>query len=226
MTLPRQSGKVKVWAMASANALLGNVYTMGRGANWNIAFSPSQNAFANAVMVVTGTYTSDDMKVAGSAYQNCNQIGNQQDKYFKPNAYLIFQNGTISFSDQSSCNSIQVYKLIDKSTILSDVVNARTKSAMVWRFFVEKRWIIKYNDGTKEMGRELLIVDFHTALTLAEACAYVKGLERNTVYRDFNYVSTVTACLLDTGIFRPFLLNGNSVHGTFPTQQSNVIVVK
>jgi hypothetical protein len=225
MTSMQSYGNVKAWDMTSANALLGKVYTIEKNATCNIAFSPSQRETANATMVVTGTYTSDGMKVAGSAYKNCTQIGNQADRYFKPNAYLVFQNGTIQFSNQSACTSVQVYKLIDNSTILSDVVNSRVKTPVVWRFLVQKQWTKTYQNGSVENGTDLLIVDFNTPLTLTDACAYVKGLERNTTYSNFNFVSTITACLMDTGTFRPFLLKGSSVDGTFPTQQSNVIVI-
>lgn len=225
MTSTQNLGKVKVWNMSSTDTLLGKVYTIEKNADCKLVFSPKQSELANTTMVVTGTYTSDSMKVAGSAYENCTQIGNQKDKYFKPNAYLSFQNGTISFNNQSSCNSIQVYKLIENSTILSDVVNARVKQPVLWRFLVQKNWTKEYPNGTKENGTDLFIVDFDTVLTLSEACVYVKGLERNTTYQNFSYISTITACLLDTGTFRPFLLDGASVDGTFPTTQSNVIVI-
>lgn len=225
MTSPQNLGNVKVWDVKSSDTLLGKVYTIEKGADCKIVFSPNQKDLSYSIMIVTGTYTSDSMKVAGNAYENCKQIGNPNDKYFKPNAYLVSQNGTISFSNQPGCNSIQVYKLIDSSSILSDVVNARVKQPVLWRFFVEKKWTKEYQNGTEENGTDLLIVDFDTTLTLSKACAYVKDLERNTTYQNFSYISTITACLLDTGMFRPFLLNEASVDGTFPTQQSNVIIV-
>jgi len=228
MTAEQNLGSVKVWNMTSAtNDTLGKIYTIEQTSKIQLLFSPDVNNLTDKTMVVTGTYTSSDDRPAGFAYnENCNQVGNTQDKYFKPNAYLVFQNGSVSFSEKSNCNSVQVYKLIDDGLIFSDVVNARTKQSMIWRLLVQKKWTKEHKDGLKESGVDLMIVDFSIPLTLNQACSYVQGLQRDTSYQNFSYVSKISGCLLDTGTFRPFLLNGKSCHGNFPTKQSNVIVIE
>lgn len=219
-------GNVKIWSMSSNNVSIGKVYTIEHSAICHIVFSPNKSEMADATMVITGTYTSEAMQVAGSAYENCEQIGNEADKYFKPNSYLDFQNGTILFADLPTCNCVQVYKLIDKGLILSDVVNARTSKTLLWRFLVQKIWSKESTNGKRINGVDLMIVDFEKPLTLTEACNYVKGLERkNAKYDGFFYFSQITACLLDTGTYRPFLLNGEEVDGKVPVEQSNVIVI-
>lgn len=219
-------GNVKVWDMTSNGDVLGSVYTIERDANCALMLYPANsNQFNGSLLAITGTYTSPGMKVAGNAYQNCDQVGNPQDPSFRPNSYLNFIYGTIQISDMPGCNSISVYKLIEDSSILEDVVNARIKKPTMWRFLVQKNWTKQYNTGATETGIDLMIVDFNIDLTLSEACAYVKALERNTEYAQFTFVSTVSACLLDTGTYRPFLLEGKSIGGKFPTNQSNVIAI-
>lgn len=230
----KTNGPVKVWSMLSSkNDTLGKVYSLERG-QLELLFSPKPGDLhsSNAV-VFTGTYTSPDGRVAGSAIdRNCKEIGNTNDALFKPNAHLVFQNGTVQFSETATCNTISVYKLID-GTVLSSIVNGRTKKSMLWRFFVEKSWSKTYIEGdSQESGKDILIVDFEKPMTLTEACDHVRGLQRTATYHDgvknkmFNYASSITAALLDTGTYRPFLLSGQSVHGPFPTQQSNVIIVR
>ncbi len=229
LKLSQDLGNIKVWEMSSNNTSLGEVYTLEKNANCILVFSPTNNDIANALLVMTGTYTSTTNQVAGFAYNaNGKNIGDQTDGFAKKaNSYLIFQNGIFSFSDVPATNSIQVYKLLENGSILSDVVNARTKNQFQWRFLVQKNWTRVYDNGKQEKGVDLLIVDFSPALTLNQACAYVKDLERNQKYQNFHYESNITACLLDTGMNYPFLLDDKNIHGTFSVaEQSNVIVVK
>ncbi|MBP6925942.1 MAG: hypothetical protein KBC22_02715 [Candidatus Pacebacteria bacterium] len=207
---------------------LGKVYTVEAGAQISFLHNNPTSQGYKATMALTGAYTSDmqTMTIAGSAYDaNCNEIGNPHDRLFKPNSYLAFGHGTVTFTDQPQCNAFQVYKLVDKNNILWDVVNARTKNATLWRFLVKKEWQRIHADGKVERGNDVMIVDFDKSLTLSQACSYIQELSRNTMYGTSKYTSTVTACLLDTGTFRPFLLQGKEVGGQFPQRQSNLIVI-
>lgn len=223
--------KLKVWNLTSEKGKLGRVYTLEPTSNIGIKFLPTEADTQNTAMVVTGTYTSYPKVIAGNAFKNCQNIGNPNDKLFKPNSYLVFDGGKISFNKEHGCNSISVYKLIDSSTILFDVIDARTYAQTEWRFLVQKSWEKIDTNGSKTYGDDWLIVDFTEKLTIAEACFYIKGLERTNMY----YINSGTvltskimgACLLDTGINRPFLLKGISLDGTFNLSgQTNIIVVE
>ena len=227
-------GSVKVWTVRSADgATLGSAYSIEKTSKPELRFSPKRSELEVYTLVVTGTYTSTNNQVAGEAYNGvCDQIGNTADPYFKPNSYLAFTDKSIQFANNVSCNSIGVYKVVDDS-ILYAVVNARTKKSLAWRFLVEKTWKKDYFGGVTNSGRDLFVIDFESPMTLSEACAHVQGLGRkNKSYYDaavnesFTLTSKVVAVLLDTGTFRPFLLQGKEVHGKFPEVQSNVIVVR
>jgi len=221
-------GAVTVWNVSSQGSVLGKAYTVETGAKIRFAhMNPTPQGY-QATMALTGAYTSDmqTMTIAGEAYDAYgNQIGNPFDQLFKPNAYLMFTNGTVDFSDRPAINSFQVYKLVENNNILWDVVNARTKTATFWRFLVKKDWTRTQANGKVETGTDIMIVDFETTLTLSQAASYIKELSRNTMYGTSKYVSHVDACLLDTGAFRPFLLKGKEVSGQFPQHQSNLIVI-
>lgn len=235
MTNPVDLGKVKVWEMSSDNTSLGKVYTIESNAKCELVFNPTKEDISSALMVVTGTYTSATGQVAGFAYKGNQNVGDQFDAFTqKANSYLVFANGIFSFSDNPLPNSVQVYRLIENGEILSDIVNARTKNLFEWRFLVQKSWTRLYENQTTISGTEFLVVDFSQALTLSQACDCIQGLQRFvSKYYDqikkmnYSYSSSFTACILDTGVNYPFLLNGKNVHGNFSVaSQSNVIVVK
>lgn len=221
-------GAVTVWNVSVQSNVLVKAYTIETGAKIRFVHMNPKLAAYQATMALTGAYTSDmqTMTIAGEAYDVYgNQIGNPFDQLFKPNAYLMFTHGTVMFTNQPAINSFQVYKLVENNDVLWDVVNARTKNATLWRFLVKKDWTRTHANGKVENGTDVMIVDFETSLTLSQASSYIQGLSRNTMYGSSQYNSTVTACLLDTGTFRPFLLKGKEVGGKFPQRQSNLIVI-
>ncbi len=229
------NGSVNMWTLSSSiGEDLGKVYTIEKSAVVELKLYPTPDQLSPGnTMVITGTYTSPGGKVAGLAYnKNCEVVGNTQDKFFKPNMFLQFNSGQAYFQPFASCNAIGIYMVVDDS-VLTDVVNARTKQPMTWRFFVQKSWIKTPADGASTGGLDMLIVDFNQPMQLSQACEYIKGLHRdNEIYVDpttghqFGFYSKIRAGLLDTGAFRPFLLDGTAVHGGFPTNQSNVIIIK
>ncbi len=221
---PINYGSVKQWSLKAGDTMLGKVFSVEKGEP-KLVFYPTQSDFLHKTLIVSGTYTSTDAKVAGSALDaNCAQVGNINDKAFKPNAYLSFSSA-VKFSDLPLCSSIPVYQLIKDGIAQTDVIASRIKSKTQWRFFIIKKWKETFDNGSTLEGQDYLIADFDVALTLSDACAYVKALERNRYYDRYHYQSTIDACLLDTGAFRGFLLNGEKKDGNFPTQQSNVIII-
>lgn len=228
MSSPINYGSVKQWSLKAGDTMLGKVFSVEKGMP-SLAFYPQSSDFVHKTLIVTGTYTSDNGKVAGTAFDdskdNCQMVGNPNDKLFKPNAYLSFFSLTVFMSTTSSCNSIPVYQVIKGGIIQEDVISARIKSKTQWRFFIIKKWKETFDNGSTLEGQDYLIADFDAALTLSDACAYVKALERNRYYDRYHYQSTIDACLLDTGAFRGFLLNGEKKDGDFPIKQSNVIVI-
>lgn len=231
LSLIQDFGSVKQWTMLSGKDTLGKAYTLESIPN--IKFYPKAKDFVGKTFVITGTYTSDNDSVAGIALDNeCHMVGNPKDPYFKPNGRLSFADSiefvkeSLGFYDRVPCNSIPVYILIENGNINYSFIHQRTPNKRQWRFMVHKSWIKTYSDRTTEHGAEWLVVDFDNYLTLSEACNYIAGMQRNMRYDDFKFESTLDACLLDTGTFRPFLLNGKSISGEFPLKQSNVIFVK
>ena len=234
----RNSGVIAIWDFISgSNDTLGKAYSIEDNAFMNVLFYPKEEQVIGKNMVLSGAYTSYDGRIAGVAYNNrCNQIGNINDTLFKPNACVrLIPNGqvSLSFSDFNArdCNSIPVYQVIDYGKILWDIVNNRTSNQFKWRFLVCKNWRKSYveKDGSirNERGKDWIIVDFHESLTLSKSCQFILGMQRQTSYGGISFTSWVSACLLDTGAYRPFLLNGKNVHGTFDIKkQSNVIVVE
>jgi|GEM_PF-2237131 len=227
---PNSKGKITAWDVSSSGNVLGKAYTIetSAGARIDLALdNPTSGAYQTA-MALTGAYTSNmqTMTIAGEAYDaSGNQIGNPQDRLFKPNAYLAFTHGTVLFTNQPAVNSFQVYKLVENNNVLWNIVNARTKTATFWRFLVKKDWTRTHANGKVENGTDVMIVDFETTLTLSQASSYIQELSRNTMYGTSKYISTIDACLLATGTFRPFLLKGKEVGGQFPQRQSNLIVI-
>ncbi len=225
MLSPVDYGSVKQWNLKAGDTVLGKVFSIEKGEP-NLVFYPTQSDFLHKTLIVTGTYTSTNDKVAGFALdENCNQVGNPSDAAFKSNAYLSF-GGTAVFTESKACSSIPVYQLLKDGQILTQVIQARTSAKTQWRFLVKKDWTKTFPDGNKLNGSEWLIIDFDKVLSLTEACNYIARLQRNTKYQFFDFSSTFNACLLDTGAFRGFLLNGQKTDGDFPTKQSNVIVFK
>jgi hypothetical protein len=221
---PIDFGSIKQWDLKSGDTLLGKVFSVEKGKP-ELVFYPKQSDFTHKTLIITGTYTSDDNKVAGSALNaDCNQVGNPTDLYFKPNAYLSFSSN-VNFSKTSTCNSIPVYQLIDNGVIQEDVITARSKSKTQWRFFIIKHWTETFDNGSTLKGIDYLIADFDISISISDACKYVKAMERNRPYDRYLFQSTISACLLDTGAFRGFLLNGEKKDGNFPAKQSNVIII-
>lgn len=235
----KSDGKIKVWKMTHRGEYLGRAYSIDKNARIGVLFYPRPNEYKNMQLVVTGTYTSPDDSIAGPAFSNCHLIGGTDDPLFKPNAYLSFtKNGAMSFENNAECTSIPVYKVINRNEIQDNIIVERTSDSLLWRFLVSKTWSKIYspdavipNQDRVSYGGEWIIVDMEVPLTLSEATRYVKALSRNDDYVDannqgFTYTSVVSACLLDTGSYRPFLVNGRCIDGDkFPQKQSNVIVV-
>jgi hypothetical protein len=220
---------IKLWYLVDQNHDgVGIVYSIERSCG--LVFSPNENDIKDATLVVSGTYTSGNGQIAEGAWDSINnQVGNLADPYFKPNCFLHVERGNIEFLDLPAPNSIGVYKLLHDNYVLSDVIAKRTSNTNHWRFLVEKKWVKVFENGQQQSGVDWLIVDMVDAMTLQDAVPLIGGLARAEYYsRDKMYFkSMISACLLDTGDYRPYLLNGEEIHGTFEIKkQSNVLVVQ
>lgn len=231
MTNKKNLGSLAVWDVVSVGEVVGHAYSVETG-TLDLLFSPNRTDLSRYKLVCTGTYTSPDGRVAGSAFDaHGHDVGNEGDKLFRPNAYLAFDGGDVMISHQAEVKAISVYQVLDDSIIWS-VVNARTKKAFQWRFLVVKEWQRNYGDATSERGRDVMIIDLDKSMSLSDACRLVYDLRRCRQYYQasddqfFDYCSTMRAVLLDVGAYRPMLVNGEEVHGPFPSQQSNVIVIR
>lgn len=226
-------GPVKIWTVRSASGqTLGTAYSIEPSAKAELKFSPTPEDLAGYLLVMTGTYTSPDGMVAGNAFNgSCEQVGNTDDP-FQPNSYLFFAKGSVRFLSSATCSAIGVYKVVDDS-VLQSVVSERTKKPFAWRFLVEKSWTKTYLENGSSSGRDLMIIDFDRSMTLLDACKHVQALGRKAcsyydaaLNENFTLSSKITAALLDTGTYRPFLLEGQEVYGKFPDRQSNVIAIR
>lgn len=223
LKLIQDIGSVKEWDMSSAGIILGKAYSIE--SQPKLLFHPTKDQMIDKKMVLTGTYTSPNGQVAGSAYdENNNQVGNPSDSYFKSNAFLVFSS-PLSFSKTALPNSVSVYQLIIDNTIQSQIVEKRTKTEFQWRFLVQKKWTKVFNDKSVLTGEDWVIVDFADEMKLSEACEYVLGLKREKKFTNFILTSEINACLLDTGSKRGFLFNGEMRDGQFDQVQSNVFVI-
>lgn len=238
-TLKKQAshggGKIISWSVISNGDAVGTAYTFEDGAKTKLhARATAQSLLSSAVMVLSPTYTSlapdNTLVVAGNAIdRNGYQIGNPNDEYFQPNAYMC-TDGELSFQASPlgpGYISVPVYKLITDNYIHVDVVNARTSSATTWRFLVQKK-TVKTDHFENEFFRSVswMIVDFDKSMTLSEATGIVAGMSRDQDYTDFHLGTSISACLLDTGSYTAFLLDKQNKKGVFDFQkQTNMLMV-
>ena len=224
------AGKLKalgVYKVVSGSDVIGQAYTVEPGATISETFYPT--SVPEGELILSGTYTSPNGKIAGSAYDNGKQVGNPDDSLFHPNAFLCFENGEVDFAASPCDHAIAVYKLVDHNTILTSLVKQRTAKTLEWRFLVKKSWTRTFTRGEPtEMGTDWMVVDFTEALTLEQACSYINNLKRTDQhYGMMCYTSSISACLLDTGSLRAFILDGVSEEGTFQLDsRSNLVVIK
>lgn len=235
LDLSRDYGSVKEWAVIHQGAgKIGTAFTIEKKADVDLILYPEPSDWKEAILVLTGTYTSANDSIAGEAYDDrCDQVGNTEDPYFKPNAWLSYDPyGTyhsISLEDKNpKCRSVGVYRVIKDNIVLHNIIDARTKKEFAWRFLVKKEWKVSYDDGSSANGYDWMIIDFDIQTTLENAVTMISRLARRNLDTGYtgNYSSVIDACLLDVGAFRPIIFAGKEIHGKFPQDQSNVIMVK
>jgi len=210
--------KIKSWDVLSNGNMVAKAYTIEKFGFVEITH------FTSIVegIKMAATYTSADGSIAGKASINCSRVGNEDDPFrWRANSYLNANDGKLSFSkrDIIPCTGVQVYQIISQNFVFDDLVNRLTKTKFKWRFLVQKEW---WRDTS--FGSDWMVVDFTTPMELAKATKIISELKRTKSYKN-NFNSSISACLLDTGIFYPFLINGIEIHGKWK-KPSNVLIIR
>jgi hypothetical protein len=94
---------------------------------------------------------------------------------------------------------------------------------------VSKYWEKWDSVGGKRLdyGTDIIIVDLNSAMTLLNATKVIQGMAaKNLKGKGFVYTSQISAAILPSASYRPVLIKGSSVGGSFIKKQSNLIAIK